>query len=103
MGEVLQVMRVGSSGKGDNREFTIRYQVRGEHYQLVTRRGLMDSLFAFRDLATGDQVPLKVATDEPARAALDSLTARYPISAALLALTALVMVLALLVWRRRRD
>ena len=79
-GCVVRVKRAFGGRAGDNREFTIRYRLKGKDYYLVTRRGILDSLGSLRGLQPGDNVPLAVSPNPPHSAVLDTLNGRYEIT-----------------------
>ncbi len=87
-GHVVQVKNVFSGRGGDNKEFTILYNLQGKDYYLVTRRGILDSLGALRDLQRGDSVPVAARSNPPHRAILDTLSGRYGITLCFLVLAA---------------
>ena len=91
-GEVIEATRVGSSATGDPMRFIIRYHYDGRHHDFTTRRSLVDQLVNYRALQTGETVPVRVNTDEPGQARLDSLTARFPITLSFLVLLVLVWI-----------
>ncbi|MDZ7685317.1 MAG: DUF3592 domain-containing protein [Gammaproteobacteria bacterium] len=93
-GEVTRVEAVMGGRSGDNRRFTITYRWDGERYNLVTARGIIDSLGRFRGLSRKDRVPLLVDPDLPREALLDSFNSRYPIT---LSITTLALIL-LITW-----
>lgn len=101
-GYVVKVRRVPGGGGGDSEEFTIRYRLQGNDYYLVTRRGILDSLGALRNLQRGDTVPVAASSRPPHRAILDTLSGRYGITLCFLALAAIFAVaVATLVIRGR--
>ena len=101
-GEVIEARRTGSSGTGDPLQFTSEYQFQGETYPFTTRRGVIDQLFQFSGLESGDRVPVRVSTDQPYSANLDSVSARFSVTIMFATLLALVALMALLYRHRSR-
>lgn len=85
-GRVVDVERVSGGKGGDNRHFTIRYEVEGAVRETSLSRGLVDHLFRFRDLSRGDAVPLRVDPSAPDDARLDSVNGTYPFTLCFVAL-----------------
>lgn len=94
-GQVIKVRQTVGSRGGDSKEFTIRYHAGGEDRYLTTRRGILDSLGALRNLGRGDSVPLEVSAGPPYRAELGTFTGRYGTTLCFLVLAALVLVIRL--------
>ncbi len=102
-GKVIEVVEVFSGSSGDNREFAIQYFVSGEKYVLVTRRGLFDAFGAFCCLAIGDSVPIAADREDPSRAILDSLSARFPLTLSFGMLTLIFSLSMLLIAMKART
>jgi hypothetical protein len=94
-GQVVAVHQVLAGTGGDSKEFTIHYQWQKKDYQLVTRRGILDSLGSLRRLQRGDNVPLAVSPESPRQAVVDTITARYGVTLCLATLTAVFFLVAL--------
>lgn len=85
-GRVVAVRQVSAGKGGDGKEFTIHYQWQKKNYQLVTRRGILDSLGSLRGLQRGDDLPLAVSPESPHRAVVDTITGRYGVTLCFVAL-----------------
>ena len=79
-GEVVRVERVFGGKGGDNRAFTIRYEMDDSVHRITTSRGLLDYFGGMRDLSEGDELPLRVDSRQPGEAVPDTLNARFPIT-----------------------
>jgi len=93
-GCVVKVEHVFARKGGDSQAFTVRYNVQGKNYFLVSRRGIVDSLGSLRNLQRGDRVPLAVSATPPFKAVFDTLSGRFPITLCFVVLTAVFFVAA---------
>ena len=94
-GQVVAVRQVFAGKGGDGKEFTIHYQWQKRDYQLVTRRGILDSLGSLRGLQRGANVPLAVSPESPHRAVVDTITGRYGVTLCFVALTGVFFLVVL--------
>jgi len=102
-GSVAGVERVSGGKGGDNRRFTIRYEVEGAVRNTRVSRGLIDHFVRFRDLSRGDAVPLRVDPAAPGDARLDSINATYPLTLCFVALILCLLGAWVAVARRLRS
>lgn len=102
-GLVVGVRTVVPGRAGDNREFTIRYQWRGEDHVVDVRRGIIDALGQLSDLKAGDRVALALHPKRPEKAIIDTFNQRYGISLSAIAMAVVPLPVFWITRRRLRS